>query len=269
MFKENTREAMWILDCKKELPDTVNKTIVSPLHYGDTLEIFLIRGIEGETFINGIKYEFAHENVFLIPPGYLHTSYYKKGGSKEEDMICAFHINPEALASVLDIRKILLADGKNLFSYPVRLKRFSDIWNKIQEILQEQDPFAIRLSRLLQLFALFAEETTQESETSQYKETIIQIVDWVEAHYGEQVTVEKAAEEFGFSKYYFCRWFKENTGTTFHDFLGTVRIQHACRYLAGGYSIKETAKLCGYEDPSYFVKVFKRVRGVTPGKYVG
>ena len=55
MFKEVSRPEFWILDRKKVLPDKVHKTVVSPLHYGDTLEVFLVRGIEGETFINGNK----------------------------------------------------------------------------------------------------------------------------------------------------------------------------------------------------------------------
>ena len=124
MFKEANRQEFWFLDYKKTLPDVINKTVVSPLHYGDTLEVVLTRGIEGETFINGRRYEFAYENVFLIPPRYLHTSNYKKGGSRKEDMICAFHINIEVLASVLDIKKVLLHDEKTLFSFPIRSLRF-------------------------------------------------------------------------------------------------------------------------------------------------
>jgi len=267
MFKEVSRPEFWILDRKKVLPDKVHKTVVSPLHYGDTLEVFLVRGIEGETFINGKKFDFAYENIFLIPPGYLHTSNYRKGGNGEEDMICAFHINIELLASVLDIKKVLLSDDRTLYSFPIRLQEFQGIWALIQEILREESLFSTKLSYLLQLFTLLGEQAVQESGDAQYNKAAIRLVDWVEEHYGEQVTIQKAAEEFGFSKYYFCRWFKENTGATFNDFLNTVRIHHACRFLASGYTIMETAKLCGFEDSSYFIKVFKRVRGLTPGKY--
>jgi len=50
MFKEANRQEFWFLDYKKILPDMINQTVVSHLHYGDTLEVFLTRGIEGETF---------------------------------------------------------------------------------------------------------------------------------------------------------------------------------------------------------------------------
>ena len=268
MFKEASRAEFWFLDRKKILPDRVNKTVVSPLHYGDTLEVFLVKGIEGETFINGQRYEFAYENVFLIPPRYLHTSNYQKGGSDEEDMICAFHVNIEALASVLDIKKILHMDERTLFSFPIQLHGFQQIWNIIQEILEEENSFSTRLCYLLQLFEMFGAQSVKETGTAGYNQAAIQIVDWVEEHYGEALTVQRAANQFGFSKYYFCKWFKGNTGSTFNEFLNTIRIQHASTYLINGYSIKETAKLCGYTEPSYFIKVFKGIRGVTPGEYL-
>ena len=73
MHKETTRPQYWILDVKKELPDTLNKTVISPLHYGETVEINFVRGIEGESFINGKRFEYQEKNVFFIPPKYLHT----------------------------------------------------------------------------------------------------------------------------------------------------------------------------------------------------
>ena len=68
MFKEATRPGYWIFDFKKELPDLMKKPVVSLLHYGETVEIIFVRGIEGEIFINGKRFEFQDKNVFFIPP---------------------------------------------------------------------------------------------------------------------------------------------------------------------------------------------------------
>jgi len=81
------------------------------------------------------------------------------------------------------------------------------------------------------------------------------------------VTIQRAAEHFGFSKQYFCKWFKKETGVTFKDFLNNVRIHHACACLSGGYSVEETSERCSFSDPSYFTKVFKRFVGTTPKAY--
>ena len=54
----------------------------------------------------------------------------------------------------------------------------------------------------------------------------------------------------------------------FSEFLNSIRIDHACVWLLNGYSVKDTVALCGFTDKSYFIKVFKRFRGVTPRVYL-
>ena len=106
MHKEATRPQYWILDFKKDLPDILGKTVISPLHYGETVEISFVRGIEGETFINGKRFDYHEKNVFFIPPKYLHTSTYRHGGIGKNDMVCAFHINVDALAPFIDVNSL-------------------------------------------------------------------------------------------------------------------------------------------------------------------
>lgn len=65
MFKETTRPIPFIMDIKSELPDLCQKEVISPLHYGETLEIAFVKGIEGEIFINGKRFEFKEKNVFV------------------------------------------------------------------------------------------------------------------------------------------------------------------------------------------------------------
>lgn len=257
---------MWLLDRKKELPDLTHKTVISPLHYGETIEIALSRGIEGETYINGKRFVFERENVFFIPPRQPHTSFYKKGGSGDGDMIAAFHINVEALALYIDVKKLLLADGRGLSGFPNRFSGFDFVLSAIERIMDESHSLAARLSELLSLLAFFSENAGDDGG-AEYNRASVRIADWIEAHYKERLSVANAAAHFGFSKFYFCKWFKAHTGVTFSECLNAVRISHASIDLAHGFSVEETAARCGFTDPSYFIKVFKRYRGTTPKTY--
>lgn len=267
MIKEETRPVLWVLDSRKDLPDVTKKTVTSPLHYGDTLEIFFVRGIEGETYISGKRFDFEYENVFFIPPRHPHLSFYRKGGAKEGDFVGALHLNIEALAEFVDVKSILRADKKTLFSFPVRIHGFDRIFSLTHRILDEGRLFSARLSDLLSLFEAFSAEARVDTEAAEYRYPSCDIVDYIEEHYMEKLTVQDAAAHFGFSKYYFCKWFKTNTRVTFNEFLNAVRISRAAVDLANGYSVEETAERCGFSDPSYFVKVFKRLRGRTPRVY--
>ncbi|MBQ8357707.1 MAG: hypothetical protein IJX39_07875 [Clostridia bacterium] len=109
MFKEHLRRQMWILD-HTPMPDRQGSTVLSPLHYGDTLEIVLTCGIEGEMIINGKSFQVKDKRVFVIPPRMLHAATFRAGGKNPEDVIAAFHINTEAIRPVLDIERLLGMD---------------------------------------------------------------------------------------------------------------------------------------------------------------
>ncbi|MBQ3890330.1 MAG: helix-turn-helix transcriptional regulator, partial [Lachnospiraceae bacterium] len=68
--------------------------------------------------------------------------------------------------------------------------------------------------------------------------------------------------------YYLSRIFKENTKENFIDYLTKLRIEKAKDLLnSTQYSMKEICTMCGYSDPNYFSKSFRKNVGVTPTEY--
>ncbi len=267
MFKEATRPRYWIFDFKKELPDLMKKTVVSPLHYGETIEICFVRGIEGEIFINGKRFEFQDKNVFFIPPKYLHTSNYEKGGIGKNDMICAFHINIDALAPIVDIKKILQKDDRTLLDFAFRCDDFDVLWGIAQDILNEKRAFVSRVTAMLHLFEKLTEQKKTDTPAAEYSKVAMEMIDFVEENYESKLSLQSAAEHFGYTKQYFCKWCKNEMGVAFNEFLNAVRITNARKLLSEGYSVEETSDRCGFAAPSYFTKVFKKFVGTTPKTY--
>ena len=67
---------------------------------------------------------------------------------------------------------------------------------------------------------------------------------------------------------YLCRLFRQEMHTTPHKYLANLRLQTAADILrAGGSSITEAARMCGYHDPLYFSRMFKKKFGVSPREY--
>ena len=267
MFREPLRPVLWILDQKKQLPDIEKKPIISPLHYGDTVEIFFVKGIEGEVFINGKRFEFEEKNIFFIPPKNLHTSTFIKGGSKEGDIICSLHINIKELSSILNLKNLLMKDNFSIFNLAFRCRNYDNIWEIVQSILDENRTFMSRIVDLIHLFEMIASQKSRDTQSVEYSNLATSIIDFVEENYDKIISIQDVANHFGYSKQYFCKWFKINTGSTFNEFLNAVRINHSCVYLSNGYSVKETAEKCGFSDSSYFTKVFKRYQNITPKTY--
>ena len=99
-------------------------------------------------------------------------------------------------------------------------------------------------------------------------DVIYRAVEYIRTHYQEKVTLENVASKVGFSPSYFSMIFKKKFGCNFTTYLNEVRIKVSKSALVGSdASIQEIASMVGYDDPSYFTRVFKRMTGVTPGFY--
>ncbi|MDR1971294.1 MAG: response regulator [Treponema sp.] len=97
---------------------------------------------------------------------------------------------------------------------------------------------------------------------------IEEAVVWIEAHLGEPITMAQAANQVSVNYSYFSEKFKAYTGFHFNEYLKRRRIALAMRLLAeGNYRIYETAQKCGYRDVKYFLRQFKEIAGVSPGKW--
>ena len=108
------------------------------------------------------------------------------------------------------------------------------------------------VSELFQLFYLLLEPKREKRSYAQ------QIVDLIQSSYMQKLTVEHIAEQFRMDRSYLNRKFKKHTGQSIKDYLTKVRLDRAIWYLARGYSVKETASLCGFNDVSNFSRAFKK-----------
>ena len=81
----------------------------------------------------------------------------------------------------------------------------------------------------------------------------------------QDLDLEKLAEACSVSKSHLCRVFKKLTGQTVSNYLNSVRIARACELLSEtGFSIEEVALRSGFNNPSYFFRVFKKQTGKLP-----
>ena len=83
-----------------------------------------------------------------------------------------------------------------------------------------------------------------------------------------QISLESAAAEVPLSPGRLSRLFVEETGRGFSDFLTEIRIERAKELLVEpGASVKLVSAACGYPDPNYFARLFKKATGYTPSAF--
>jgi transcriptional regulator GlxA family with amidase domain len=108
-----------------------------------------------------------------------------------------------------------------------------------------------------------------DNRSDREHETIRILITKLEELYGDpDLTVYKFAEVVGRPERFISQLFKEHTGQTLSEYLEQIRINKATELLVQtGMTIDEIARHTGYNSSHSFRRAFKRVSGVTPGKY--
>ena len=97
---------------------------------------------------------------------------------------------------------------------------------------------------------------------------IYQTTAYIKENLAEKLTLEDAAEHVSLSKSYFCRILKDELGYTFTEYVNHLRVERAKLYLRDNtMSIADIAYAVGFDDQSYFTRIFKKLTNVSPGQY--
>ncbi|MDF0601368.1 helix-turn-helix domain-containing protein [Psychromarinibacter sp. C21-152] len=97
---------------------------------------------------------------------------------------------------------------------------------------------------------------------------IAEMQDWIAEHYADPAPVAQMVGRSGLSERTFKRRFKQATGLPPLDYVHSIRLEEAKQMLeTTGQSVEEIAVAVGYEDDSFFRRLFRRKVGLTPRAY--
>jgi YesN/AraC family two-component response regulator len=91
---------------------------------------------------------------------------------------------------------------------------------------------------------------------------------YMSEHYGEHIELTDVAAYVQLSPSYFSTLFRQVVGQSFREQLCLIRVEESKQLLLStDYSLTDIAIAVGFPDQSYYCKVFKRIVGLTPGKF--
>lgn len=94
------------------------------------------------------------------------------------------------------------------------------------------------------------------------------MLELVEEAYDTDITLDMMAEKAKLTPKYFCAYFKEITNKTPMEYLNNYRLEQACMMLEqNNLPVTEIAYSCGFNDLSYFIRTFRKMKNITPGGY--
>lgn len=97
---------------------------------------------------------------------------------------------------------------------------------------------------------------------------IIKALQFINKNYQDKISLKDIETNLHVNASYFSTLFKQEMGVTFTDYLNSLKIEHACHLLTEtNLSIIDVSLSTGFDDQSYFTKVFKKAKGMTPKAY--
>jgi AraC-like DNA-binding protein len=126
------------------------------------------------------------------------------------------------------------------------------------------------ISALTGLFSWIIKEERYQRilPKSKWSSSIKPCLEYIEAHYGDELSLDVLADVAGMNSRYFCKVFYSLTHTTPMNYVNFYRIEQAALLLElSELSVTEIAQKCGFWESSYFTKVFKKYKNTTPKQY--
>lgn len=237
-------------------------------HWHDEFEFILPISGSCKCIVNSKQLVLEQGQALLVFPGELHSAI----SSGEKFNAVVFHPN------------VIAGDEFRQYVYPnmdycrlydrkdSKCRDIVDILYRICDVYNVKcDGFELMLKGLLLQMTGFIFKNglygSVKNETVK-SDVFYEIIDFINSHIEEKLTLDYVACHVNVSRSYISRLFRLNAGCSFCDYVTDARVENAKkRILSTNDSILDIALKCGFENVSYFDKIFKQKTGVTPLKY--
>lgn len=169
------------------------------------------------------------------------------------------------------LRSYGLTDDKKVFYCGSGIEYQAIFRNMINELQICNANYASMLEMYLrQIFIMLQRYflTTAKTENSRVVDEIHKSMVYFNEHYSDDISIDEYAQNNNVSVSWFIRNFKHCTGVTPMQYILSKRIYNAEILLQDPtYNVTEIAQIVGYDNPLYFSRIFKKVKGLSPSEY--
>lgn len=242
------------------------------LHWHEEIELLYLLNGEAEIKLEGRKFSLQKKHLTVIESCKTHSTYVY---SKATTYLC-IHISKKYMQKYFpniefyQIQCISDLITEEQFPEYLHLCHLMDDLTKlyIQNVpifLMEAEGIILQiLARLIRHFAVNANPKIT-GRNKLVPERIRNILDYVDDHFREPITLQDASETLGLNREYFCRFFKKHIGISFMQYLNEVRASHVYQSLIHTDTpVAELAEKNGFFNQKQFNKIFRELYCCTP-----
>ena len=255
-----------------------NQTEGYETHHHGAMEVILCVENNYTVIANGKTFHLNVGDILLIPPHMLHKIICDSDGAR---FIFMFNVDSFSIFEDWQTLNPIFMDAYfcSATSRPnIYQEIYASFMNMVDIYFSNDIFWEINLySILMRCISVIGKDHFISTEAgtdilNNYKhrehyEKFVNLLNYIDANYQEDLTLEQVANYIGFSKYHFSRLFKQHTNTTFYDYLSHKRIQAAQSLLTMDIPITDIAFQTGFNNLTTFCRCFKKVTNCSPSEY--
>lgn len=259
-------------------------------HGHESLQINYVLHGSLQHLINKSAYDLVKGDIFIIPPYVPHRLAFRENCGCEvieleflPEFIFGEHATMENIETIFDfayIEPFLVSECEVKPRLNLTGKAQTDVEGMFENLLceyRERKPsFLLAMkATVLQLLVYVGrqfQEDIDDVESRQlfdrHRAAITSAINYINEHFTDDVSIEKAARVAMLSQSYFSYLFKSMTNKTFVEYLNELRIQEAMRLLKN--TNKRVVDICfesGFKNVNHFNRTFKNYAGISPMQY--
>lgn len=244
------------------------------IHYHGCYEIYYFVCGDVDYHVEGRVYHLTPNSLILLSPYVFHGAQVK---SNAEYIRYSVYLTQEDI--IAEHRALLFSafpnghkgSAKEVFyenteSFDLH-SFFQHLFQSREESESGQNPYyPIFLEALLAQITQMCWKLCPSTAALYSSNNVMRIIDYLNVHLTEPITLDELAKQFYISKYYMNRAFKKAVGTTVIDYLIYKRVSRAKQLILGGLTASDAAMQSGFQDYSSFYRAYKKIMGNSPRK---
>lgn len=245
-------------------------------HFHPEIELVYVEAERGIRHIGDHVSTYYGSDLALIGSNIPHLNFDYGAKTRVETVVIQFPPDyfQVKMAQVPEMQKVqaLMERANSGLAFDGETKRLVGERMKLIPNLNHFDQFI----ELLQIFQILASSESAVSlrarpiasqQVLKQQERMARVYQYVEKHFHDKINTELIAEELSLTVPAFCRYIKKTTKLTYTDFVNQYRINYSKQLLLQDTSITACCYESGFENLSYFNRVFKKQEGISPSAY--
>ncbi len=235
-------------------------------HLHKELELVIYEGGRTTAFVDSARYELCAGDVFLTFPDQIH--HYE---THESERFHIFIIKTDLIPELGDVFSRLIPSSavvKGALDEPI----IASLWQRLAEVerFPADAPMKKQLIQgyLLSLLAEIISRMDLVGISPSDSDAMHAIISFCSANYSSELSLSVLEEHLHLNRYYISHLFSGKLGIRFNDYINSLRLTEACKYL--GYSsrsITEISNLVGFNTLRTFNRAFIKKHRMSPSEY--